>query len=175
MARRLPLLALPLLVLLTTGCASLQPAPPVRGPGAVFSSIDAAALDALAHCQRLADRDSRIARLRVGVVRPVPGGFTYEVTGTARYTLPWRVRWELQPTDVAHFHHAPAIGGRTRDAHYERHTPRLRRFVDERDPRHRPSYLLTPRKRVVVYRGQDEETEIARLGRGPRAGALASR
>ena len=57
----------------------------------------------------------------------------------------------------------------------ERPSRTLRRVVDERDPHHRPGFVLTPSLRVRVYRGRDLGTfEIANL-RKPLPGGLIAR
>jgi hypothetical protein len=83
----------------------------------------------------------------------------------------------LTNDSVAHFQHYPAANAGPRSQVYERHSRQQRRVVDELDPLHRPSYLLTPSLRVVAYRGQGEEPEVAQLQRnGSSLGeALAAR
>ena len=161
----------PLLILslsLAVGCASLSsPAPGtvVQGPGSVFQTAEAAAVDGLAWCAQDARRDPDRARLRIGVVRQVDGGYTYDTPGAASWAHPRRLDYTLRRDSVAHFQHFSATPDGRRTRHYERHSSHQRNVVDEVDPRHRPSYVLTPTMRVVVYRGDGEEPEIARLHR----------
>ena len=63
------------------------------------------------------------------------------------------LRLSLGPKAVAHFHTYPRRGGRL-DPLNETHSVADRRIVDELDAHQRPSFVLTPSLRVVVYRGK---------------------
>lgn len=134
---------------------------PIQGPGTTFETIDEAAIDGLAWCY-LKSRGERPVRVRGGSVRPVPsGGYAYDEIATARAIRPYRLWIRVEPTDVAYFIHVPGPGSRENESHSRVH----RANVDRRDPLHRPSYLLTPRLRVQVYRGAGEELRLAVLDR----------
>jgi hypothetical protein len=161
----------PLLILflsLAFGCASLSsPAPGnvVKGPGSVFPTAEAAAVDGLAWCVRDARRDDATARLRIGVVRQLDDGYTYDTPGVASWAAPRNLEYVLKSDSVAHFQYYSADQAGGRSQVYEHHSKRQRRVVDEIDPLHRTSYLLTPSLRVVAYRGHGEEPEVAQLQR----------
>ena len=55
------------------------------------------------------------------------------------------------PGDVATYIIHPRTDRREIDRRNERATERERRLVDERDPLHRPLYILTPSKKVLHY------------------------
>jgi hypothetical protein len=128
---------------------------PTRGPGAVFATIEEAALDALAWSRangRLTDR----RRLRIGTIQRRPGGYAYSAPLRSRTTVdssaPLNVRFRLESEDVATFVLHPRSGRRSVDRRNESATPDERRLVDELDPRHRPIFVLTPSRKVIRYR-----------------------
>lgn len=166
MSFRTPLLVLSLSLAL--GCAShlrLTPETPVRGPGTTFATIDAAVLDGLGWCALESREDGDRPRLRIGVVRHSRGGFTYDKPGIADSENPRELWYKLQRESVAHFQHYPVSIAERTAASYEHHSRHQRNVVDEVDPRHRPSYILTPSMRVVAYRGEGEELLVTRLSR----------
>lgn len=153
--------------------AEVQPLRP-RGPGAVFESADAAAIDGLwlAYLETLEQDRAGTQRARGGTVFPVAGGFSYTPLVAAREATPGRVPLVLKPADVAHFHSYPRA-----DAHRNRinetHSPNDRANVDQRDPLRRPSYVLTPSLRVRRYDALRRETRIARIDMHSRGLTLA--
>jgi hypothetical protein len=136
------------------------------GPGAVFDSVEAAALDALRYAHReatLTDRQS----LRVGVIHRVENGYSYAAAKRSAVSSPWmphRVRYRLRAIDVARY----VIPPRSRQAHINRSneapTRKEKRIVDELDPEHRPLYQLTPSLNVVRYHQGGRTTVVANLG-----------
>jgi len=177
-AFRTPLLVLCLSFAL--GCAShlrLTPETPVRGPGTTFATAEAAVLDGLGWCALESRQDGDVPRLRIGVVRAARGGFTYDKPGIATRLQPRELWYKLQRESVAHFQHYPVSLSERKAYTYEQHSRYQREVVDEIDPRHRPSYILTPSMRVVAYRGDGEELLVARLPRPVWSGgeALAAR
>jgi len=163
MARPLCILAFALALVLAGPVLADGDDAPVRplGPGAVFDSIQAAALDGLAfaHQESVDSRNPRLSR--GGAVVRVEQGFSYGPLVEARPADPDRLYLRLGEDAVAHFHtypkqHAPI------DRRNETHSPADRAVVDVHDDLHRPSYVLTPSLRVVVYRGRhaDERSDI---------------
>jgi hypothetical protein len=135
----------------------------VRGPGAVFDSIDEAAADALAWCYLRATRRPYQGRAQAGVIFEKEGGYTYGKTVTARAIDPGRVKLVLRPNDVAHFRVYPPANSTRAARAVERHSRTDREAVSQDDPLHRASYLLTPRRSVRVYAGQGEEWRLGSL------------
>ena len=169
-------LAFSILVLCAAvGCASSQPgdfsrgpADTVRGPGAVFTTVDDAAIDALAWCYVQARTEARHAgapnsRVRGGSIRPTAGGYTYGPVAIAPRNHPSRVEFLLKPADVAHFRHYPAFNQLRPDRINEKMSAQDRAVVDELDPLKRPGYLLTPRRNVSVYTGEDNTQHMGSL------------
>jgi len=149
-----------------------------HGAGHLFASVDEAAIDALAMAHQL-QTQSRNPRLsHGGTILSVAGGYTYTAIEIARPAAPDRLRLRLGSTVVAHFHTYPAQG-RKLDRLNESHSAADRRVVDELDARHRPSYILTPSLRVLVYRGQksriDNHAPLATLVPSLPSGSLAKR
>ncbi len=157
----------------------------IRGPEAVFESVEAAVLDALRYAHREASPIDR-QRLGVGVIYRVADGYSYgAVKRSAALSplQPHRVRYRLRAIDVARY----VIPPRSRQAHINRANEQPsrdeKRIVDEVDPRHRPLYQLTPSLNIVRYDGEGRTTIVSRLddrddldGRAaPHAAPMASR
>ena len=176
---RTPLSLLALLVVLASPFTlSADPGDAVQGHGYVFESVDQAAVDALAlaHQNSLASGRPRLSR--GGTIVAVEGGYTYHELVVAAPGAPDSLRLQLHPDAVAHFHTYPSQG-KGLDRLNETHSPADRRVVDQSDSRHRPSYILTPSLRVVVYRGRDANEPlddlVADLAEPRRRGWLAQR
>ncbi len=135
----------------------------VKGPGAIFASVEEAALDALAWCYQSDRRERADARVRGGTIQPSEDGYTYARVVTAKRLTPHRVSFALRPTDVASFRYFPGTGNIEDDRANEFHSALDRANVDRLDPLHRASYLLTPRAVVRVYAGNGREFEVAKL------------
>lgn len=133
-----------------------------KGPGAVFESIDEAAVDGLltAYLQGAGERGAR-RRTRGGIVHPVEGGFSYGPIAVASSEVPGRLELRMGATDVARFHTSE------RSAHVKHRLNRPHsesdRFRVDRDPDRRPSYVLAARLRVWRYDGDNRESLVARL------------
>jgi hypothetical protein len=124
-----------------------------RGPGALFASIEAAAVDGLAWSHEL-QRAARNQRLsRGGTVFAVDGGYTYGELVVAHPATPDKLELKLGKSAVAHFHTYPSQGRRV-DRTNESHSRADRWVVDRIDSKQRPSYILTPSLRVVAYHGR---------------------
>ena len=137
------------MAVLGIGGCTLAPSQPVllaRGPGTVWPTIDAAAVDALRFTHNLSPR-SRVER--GGAIRRAQDGFSYEVVvrGTGE-----SVQVRLGREDVAWFHtHIQTVSSLVNRLN-EEPSPGDREMVDRVDPRRRPLYILTPSGRVIVYR-----------------------
>jgi len=148
-----------------------------KGPGHVFESVDAAAIDGLAwaHAEQRRSDSRRLSR--GGVVLAVSGGYSYGPLQTATRKAPSQLSMQLGRDAVAHFHTYPQRSRRL-DRRDEVHSRADRRVVDRGDSRHRPSYILTPSLRVVVYRGHRAPTKseefVARLARPGRLRLVAA-
>jgi len=125
-----------------------------QGPGTVFESVEAAAIDGLAfaHSRQLESRNKRVSR--GGAVVPVKGGFTYGELDVAKPGAPDMIRLRLPKSALAHFHTYPTQNSGA-DRLNESHSKADRALVDYRDSQKRPSYVLTPSLRVVLYRGRE--------------------
>ena len=144
-------------------------------PGTVFFSIEDAAMDAMAyaHARRSPARDAKII---VGTIQRVDGGFTYTAPATSvRHSRKWSpvVRYRLGANDVATYLIYARSDDRRTDRENERLSAEARRIVKEIDPEHRPLYQLTPSLNVLRYDGTTLRT-VARLGE-PRAQRIAAR
>ncbi len=153
-------LFLGLTFLVATGCAMTPMRPTVsHGPGAVFESVEDAAVDALSYAFLEARAANESERSLAGTIFPVEGGFSYGALEQASRFMPNRVFYSLRPHDVAHFHTYPTHWDRRVNSQNETHSLADRRVVDTLDPLHRPSFILTPTGYVRVYRGSETEVE----------------
>jgi hypothetical protein len=174
--RRLLRTGLICLLAVTTGCAARPThegplairdrAPLVQKGQASFSTLEAAALEALLQAHRNAGTGDR-GKLRVGKVRRVAGGYVYTAPERASATVwshqPQLIRYRLGTADVATYVVHPRSGNRELDRHNERPNASERRVVDQLDPEGRPLYLLTPTLRVVRYDGGPELRSVGCL------------
>lgn len=145
-----------------------------RGPGALFASIEAAAIDALtyAHIKALEARDT--ARFRGGTIYTVEGGYSYGEIQFAKPLTPHRISYPFGPHDVARFHAYPVYPSALANRANERPSRPDRRSVDFVDPLHRPLYILHPSLAIRVYRGEDfERADVANLRHPERAPLFA--
>ncbi len=124
-----------------------------QGPGWVFPSIEAAAIDGLAHAHQVAAESGKRRLSRGGTIVAVEDGFSYGALISARAMSPDLLRVRLDEQSVGHFHTYPSQRGRI-DRRNETHSRADRAVVDRHDSGHRPSFILTPSLRVVAYRGK---------------------
>jgi len=178
--RRQPISILVLTAALALGCAQLQqlPAdfaaafktPPIeltaRGPGAVFDTIDAAAIDALAYSYLQAREAGDLQRMRAGTIRRAGAGYTYDEIVVAKPGSASQIEYRVRVDDVARFHVYPFDTDRDVNSSNERLSAVDRRSVSVVDPLHRPLYVLHPSLAVRAYRAESEPVEVANLG-GP--------
>ena len=148
-----------------------------EGPGALFTSIDAAAIDALA-CAYLQARGACDPEfMRGGTIYPVGEG--YYSYGEVHRANPWglhRISYILKPQDVARFHLYPANRDLATNRINERPSRKDLRSVRTVDPLHRPLYILHPSLAVRAYRGEDPQSvEVANLRRPTRPPSFAGR
>ena len=128
-----------------------------RKPGTVLPSQEIAAVNALAYAYLSAHRAHSVNVMHGGTITKVEGGYVFSRPRAAGRE---GLRIPLGPADVAHYKTYPTYG-RAQDVWGETHSPRDRAAID-RDGR--PSYLLTPTLRVMVYRGiGSNEIQVAAL------------
>jgi hypothetical protein len=158
--------ALSLAALLGLGCAQLPllaafKEEPVqleaRGPGAVFQSIDAAAVDALTYAYLQAQAAHETQLMRGGPIHRTAKGYSYSEIHVAGPEVPDVVRYTLKPEDVAHFTVYAPSGNRDVDLRNERPSRADRHFVSFVDPLHRPLYILHPSLVIREYHGDGHD------------------
>ncbi len=145
-----------------------------RGPGALFASIEAAAVDALtyAHLQALEARDT--ARIRGGTIYTVDSRYSYGEIQLGNPLTPHRISYRFGPREVARFHAYPVYQNALSNRANERLSRGDRRSVSFIDPLHRPLYVLHPSLRIRSYRGEDSQrVEVTDLRRPERAPLFA--
>jgi len=175
----IPILALT--ALLGLGCAQLPQlpsdfvaalkSPPLeldaRGPGSVFDSVEAAAVDALKFSYLQARETGDMERMRAGTIERAGAGYTYSEIHVANPRAQRRIEYLFAPQDVARFHVYPPHTNRDVNRISERLSPKDQRSVSVIDPLHRPLYVLHPSLEIRAYHGVDSEVvEVASL-RGP--------
>jgi hypothetical protein len=175
----IPILAL--VTLLGLGCAQLPQlpsdfaaalkSPPLelkaRGPGSVFDSVEAAAIDALTYCYLEAREARDMDRMRAGTIERSGAGYTYSEIHVANPLDQRRIEYVFAPQDVARFHVYPPHTNHDINRTSERLSTKDKRSVSVIDPLHRPLYVLHPSLEVRSYSGADREVvEVASL-RGP--------
>ncbi len=141
-----------------------------EGPGALFTSIDAAAIDALTYAYLQARDACDSEFMRGGTIHPVgEDGYSYgEIHRANRWDL-HRISYVLKPQDVARFHLYPVSRGTSINRINERPSREDRRSVSAVDPLHRPLYILHPSLAVRAYRAEDPQfVEVANLRRPAR-------
>jgi hypothetical protein len=141
-----------------------EPGLEAQGPGAVFPTIEAAAVDALTYAYLSAQAARDTERMRGGTIYATRGGYRYGEIHVAGPLSVHRVSYTLQPGDVARFAIYPPDGDRDVDRINERPSRADRRAVSFTDPLHRPLYILHPSLVIREYRGEGHElAELADL------------
>ncbi len=125
-----------------------------QGPGTVFFTVEAAAIDGLAHAHRVSAHSGNRRLSRGGTIVAVEGGYSYGPLISAKAMAPDLLRVRLDEQSVGHFHTYPSQHGRI-DRRNETHSRADRAVVDRDDSGHRPSFILTPSLRVVAYHGRN--------------------
>ena len=128
-----------------------------RGPGALFPSIDAAAIDALTYAYLQGRKTSDPKLMSGGTIHPVAGGYSYGEIHRAKRSKPREIDYILKPRDVARFHLYPASRDTRVNRINELPSPVDRRSVSVIDPLHRPLYILHPSLSIRAYSGQTAE------------------
>ena len=140
-----------IVIALALASAAMAEEPEVftTGPGAVFDSPEAAAIDAL----MFAHRTMALARGRGGAIFVVDGGYSYG--STVRATARDGFQLTLRPGHVgwyyAHNNATPLVPSRQRELLSDSD----RTMVSRVDPLHRPLYLLTPELKVIRFDGEN--------------------
>jgi hypothetical protein len=148
-----------------------------KGPGALFSSIEAAAIDALTHAYLQAQDACDLEYMRGGTIHPVGGDhYSYgEIHRANRWNL-HRISYSLKPQDVARFHLYPVSRDTAINRINERPSRVDLRSVRAVDPLHRPLYILHPSLAVRAYGGKGSDfIEVASLRRPARPRFLAGK
>ncbi len=149
------------LALATSGCVH-YPQFEAWGPGTVFPSIEAAAVDALIYAHLQARDANDLRRMRGGTIQPVESGYTYREIHVANPYPEYVITYPLNPRDVARFHVYPT-GGPERATQKDRWGVRV-------DPLHRPLFVLHPSLKIREYHApvHDEVVAVADLRRPKR-------
>jgi len=127
------------------------------GPGTVFPSVEAAAVDALIYTYLQASNGNDTERMRAGTIYSVDGGYSYGEIHVASSLLAYQISYPLKKQDVARFHMYPLSTDRDVRRTNERATQADRRSVATTDPQHRPLFILHPSLVIREYRGRDDE------------------
>ncbi len=115
-----------------------------QGPGTVFPSVAAAAIDAL----HFVDQEGPATRERGGIIVRTAGGYTYDKPKVGRFD---KINLTLTSETVAWFFVRRYVRplGRTRSD--ERLSLEARWMVDRVDPQKRPVFVLTPGRKILTY------------------------
>lgn len=124
-----------------------------RGPGTVFASVEAAAIDALSFARQ--QKGSRQYE-RGGSIVPVVGGYSYAEPQRGNSDV---MHLTLEPNAVAWFVARRDVRPSKRTRQDERLSYEARRMVDQVDPQQRPVFMLTPGKKILTY----NDSKIARV------------
>ena len=138
-----------------------------QGPGALFTSIDAAAIDALTYAYLQARDACDPEFMRGGTIHLVGEGYySYGEIHRANSWNSHRISYTLGPRDVARFHLYPVSRDVLTNRIHERASRADRRSVSAVDPLHRPLYILHPSRAIRAYRGEGPQiVEVADLRR----------
>jgi len=141
-----------------------------RGPGTIFESVEAAAVDALTYAHMEARAARETDRVRGGAIFRAGQGYSYDEIHVAGALRPHRVSHTLGPRDVARFLVYPRVGEHEVNRANERPSSVDRRSVSAIDPLHRPLYILHPSLAIRVYRGEGRDLEdVVKLRRSKRS------
>jgi hypothetical protein len=148
--------------------------PRAQGPGTVFFTVEAAVLDAMAYAHTKRFPGGR-PHLLAGTIHRVDVGYSYAAPKASdRFSAlsPARAHFRLGPDDVASYLVYSKRNNRQIDRRNESLSRNARSIVDDKDPMHRPIFLLTPSLNVVAYDGNAAQS-IARLD-APRSTLVAA-
>jgi hypothetical protein len=153
-----------IVALAISGCAPMRsflterdtkPQLEAGGPGTVFPSVEAAAVDALIYTYLQAIHAHDAQRMRAGTIYSVSGGYSYGEIHTASNLLEYGIAYPLKQRDAARFHMYPITTNYDVNRHNERISEADRRSITL-DSRHRPLFILHPSLVVRDYRGSRE-------------------
>ncbi len=170
-----------IVALAISGCAQMgnflagldtRPQLEAWGPGTVFPSIEAAAVDALVYTYLQASNANDTERMRAGTIYRVDTGYSYGEIHVASSLLEYRIAYPLKPQDVARFHMYPFATDRDVNRGNERTSQADRRSVAVTDPLHRPLFILHPSLVIREYRGRNDEVLAVADLRHPTPGIL---
>ena len=116
-----------------------------RGPGTIFPTVAAAAVDAL-HFASVEQRSSR--HERGGSIVRASGGYTYSEPTRGGIE---RLDITLSADAVAWFVARRDVLPSRRTRADERLSLQARRMVDQVDPQGRPVFVMTPGKKILTY------------------------
>ena len=138
-----------------------------KGPGVLFSSIEAAAIDALTYSYLQARNGCDPESMRGGTIHSVgEDHYSYGEIHRANPWSPHKISYILKPRDVARFHLYPVKRDLEKNRIDERPSRADLRSVVAVDPLHRPIYILHPSLVVRVYRGEGSHgVKVANLRR----------
>lgn len=150
-----------------------------QGPGTLFASIDAAAIDALTYAYLQAQGARDLEFMRGGTIYPVgEGSYSYGEIHRARRWILHRISYTLKPRDVARFHLYPLNRDIVVNRSNERPSRVDLRSVRTVDPLHRPLYILHPSSLTIrAYHGAEgpQFVEVARLRRPVQSPPIAGK
>ncbi len=160
--------------------ATFQVAPlqlETRGPGALFSSIEAAVIDALTYAYLQACSSCNPESMRGGTIHLVgEDQYGYGEIHRANPWSPHKISYILKPRDVARFHLYPVKRDLEKNRLDERPSRRDLHSVVAVDPLQRPLYILHPSLAVRVYRGAGSHgVQVSTLHRRPARPRLLAR
>jgi len=158
-------LLLSLIAMLALGCSHLSnsrvaqdavpPSLKAHGPGAIFSSVDEAAVDALTYAYLQGHAENSAERMRGGTIHRAGAGYSYGDIHVANAGSAHRVSYALAPADVARFQIYPKVHDHDVNRENENISRDDRRTVAFTDPLHRTLYILHPSLEIRAYRGED--------------------
>ena len=167
--RSLGSLSLLPLLLLSLACSTPQRAIDddalhAEGPGTLFTTVEAAVIDAMLHAHTSRFPAGR-PHVLAGAIQRVDGGFRYAAPETSdRHSAlsPPVAHFRLGPNDVASYLVYSRVDERSLDRQTAKLILKARHITDDVDPLHRPVYLLTPSLTIVAYDGTTART-LSRL------------
>ncbi len=131
------------LCLLSPSAAAAETLVP-QGPGTVFPSLTAAAVDAL----HFVEQQGPSTRAQGGTIVRTAGGYTYQEPKVGRHD---EINVTLTSDTVAWFFARRYVRPSDRTRRDERLSLEARWMVDRVDPQKRPVFLLTPGRKILTY------------------------
>jgi hypothetical protein len=130
----------------------------------LFTSVEAAAVDALTYAYLQARESRDTARIRGGTIYPVGDRYSYGEIQLGAPLIPHRISYRFGPHEVARFHAYPVYRDLRANRANERLSREDRRSVSVIDPLHRPLYVLHPSLAIRAYSGEESQrAEVANL------------